>query len=136
MGGPNFINFIGPNFILLPFGAMTVRVTKMGNMFKVSGITGPTQNYLGLVLSTEPAAHIDVNARRVRGEDGPATIHEEKLLAAVAEGIAEVNRSHGASFHVNSVEYVATDTPDYATYAALAKAIGLAAQTGDASEKG
>ena len=65
--------------------------------------------------------------RTLKDEDTTRCIDKDRLVAAVNEGVQEGNRDHGSMFHVEVIEFVPSDTPDYEAYAAMAKAIVSAA---------
>src|SRR5256885_1106236 len=98
-----------------------MKVTRVNDVYIASRITGPKHNYLGLVLSIAPPIHTVVTQRML--DDGPGVVNEQQLVAAVTAGIDEANRSRVITLFAHSIEYVSSDTPDYAAYSLLAKTI-------------
>ncbi len=108
-----------------------MNVTKTGDMYKASRIAGPKHNYLGLVLTGDVRDASTVVERTLKDEVPPRCIDKERLVAAVNEGVQKGNRDHGSTFHVEVIEFVPSDTPDYEAYVAMAKAIVSAAAVAD-----
>jgi hypothetical protein len=105
-----------------------VQVTKVGNVYKVTRITGPQHNFLGLSFSEVEVPSITVERLQLDDDTGHAgTLHEQQLIAAVRRGVTEANQQFGTHFCVATVQYVVTDTPDASLYALLAQKIVAAA---------
>ena len=102
-----------------------MRVTKVGETYKASRITGPKHNYLGMVVSLNIPEEMVVVARTLKEEE--AVIDESRLVTAVQAGIEKANRAQERKLYAQSVEYVRSDTPDYQAYCDLASAIMAAA---------
>lgn len=100
-------------------------VTKVGDVYKASRITGPTHNYLGIVFTRVQPAEPKLIPRELNNE--LPTIDTTKMIAAVVAGIDEVSRASSRWLYAEIVEYVISDTPDYPAYSKLAKAITEAA---------
>lgn len=106
-----------------------MKVTYSDGLYKCSRITGPKHNYLGLKLSDEQPAEVLVFARQLGGE--ACVIDETQMVAAVADGICEVNRYRKKHLFASYIEYVPSDTPDYSAYSHLARAIIETAGAGE-----
>lgn len=102
-----------------------MKVTNQDGIYKASRITGPKHNYLGLKMSATPPTNTSVVPRRINDE--LAGIDEEQLVAAVIRGIEDANRIIAKPLYPQLIEYVPSDTPDYAAYTQLSKAIVEAA---------
>lgn len=102
-----------------------MKVTKRDDVYKASRITGPKHNYLGLRMSATPLMQPSVVPRHLNDE--AKVIDEAKLVAAVIAGIEDGNRTTAMPLFAHLIEYVPSDTPDYAAYSQLAKAITEAA---------
>lgn len=98
-----------------------MNVTKSDGIYKISRITGPKHNYLGLALSTIPPQTTAIIRRRLNGESD--MIDESKMIAAITFGIEDANRLLNTPLFAHSIEYVPSDTPDYSAYSQLAHAI-------------
>ena len=99
-----------------------MKVTKSGNVYKATCVTGPTHNYLGLVLGIGVTAPLRVS-RNDPKDGSPAQIEEDKLIAAVMDGVNIGNQSASVSLDVAMIEYVSSDTPRYDIYVELAASI-------------
>jgi len=78
-----------------------------------------------LVLTKVRPTEIKLISRTLNNE--PAVIDPARVIGAVVAGIEEANRENATVLYADSVEYVVSDTPDYAAYSQLAKAIAEAA---------
>ena len=68
--------------------------------------------------------------RRLKDEDTPQ-IDKVKLLAAISEGVRRANCALGNSLFVETIEYVAADSPNYSAYTELAEMIIRSATLAD-----
>lgn len=102
-----------------------MKVTKQDDVYKASRITGPKHNYLGLSMSTAPPVSTSIVPRHLNDE--PTAVDETLLVEAVIAGIEDGNRTTAMPLFAHLIEYVPSDTPDYAAYSQLAKAITEAA---------
>ena len=100
-----------------------MRVFKDGNMYKVSRITGPKHNYLGLVLSDSNVPSITIGAVAIGGGTTSGQLKQELVLAAVQEGVAKGNEECGTDLRVATVQYAVDDSADYDAYRLLARMI-------------
>jgi hypothetical protein len=99
-------------------------VIKTGNVYKATRITGPQHNFLGLTLSETSVPSMTIERLLVDASEAEAeTLDEQQLIDAVQRGVAEANKACGMHFHVERLQYVATDTPYPAVYSTLAKQI-------------
>ncbi len=109
-----------------------MKVTKHNDVYKASRITGPKHNYLGLRMSTSPPTEMSILPHNLNDE--LSVVDVTQLVDAVNAGIEESNQANAKTVFVLSIEYVPSDTPDYATYSLLAKAIAEAASSDFASD--
>ena len=99
-------------------------VTKTGNVYKATRITGPQHNFLGLILSETSVPSMTIERLWVDASEAEVeTLDEQQLIDAVQRGVAEANKALGTHFYVERLQYVATDTPYPAVYYALARQI-------------
>jgi hypothetical protein len=101
-----------------------MKVTKVGNVYKVARITGPKHNFLGLELSGADVPSLTVE--RLQVDDGgvhAGTLDEQQLIAAVRRGVTEANQKFGTHFYIAKLQYVVTDTPESSVYLLLAQKI-------------
>jgi hypothetical protein len=98
----------------------SMRYSISGDFYRVTRITGPGHNLLGLSFAeTEPET---VALERL----GPApeqSIDEGSLTRAVLSGVEAANAALGTAYHVARIQYVGTDTPSPEPYASLARCI-------------
>jgi len=99
-----------------------MKVVKHDGIYKAARITGPSHNYLGLVVTPVAPSKIRCVQRTMPG-DGVCEIDQIRLLEAVSEGVAMANSKTLKQLFVEQVEYVSSDTPDYEAYSELAKVI-------------
>jgi hypothetical protein len=105
--------------------ASAVKVIKDGQVYKVARVTGPTHNFLGLVLSLNSTPTVPrVETMAVEALDvTAATIPKDEVVRQVLKGVAEANEEYGTQFRVDVIQYVPTDSRDDLVYMSLAKAI-------------
>jgi len=99
-----------------------MKVVKHDGVYKAARITGPSHNYLGLIVTPVSPSKIRCVQRTMPG-DGVCQIDQMRLLVAVSEGVAMANSEALKPLFVEQIEYVSSDTPDYEAYSELAKAI-------------
>lgn len=115
------------NDILPLVWLIDMNVTKTDNMYKASRISGPKHNYLGIVVTEDVRVTPNVVERTLNVEQQPSCIDKERLVTAVSGGVREGNREYGSAYHIEVIEFVSSDTPDYDIYTMMAKAIVKAA---------
>lgn len=103
-----------------------MRVAKVDGVYKTSRISGPKHNYLGLIVTLEPPLDVRLIQRKLPGEEA-GNLDELLLLAAVEKGVLTANSELDCRLSIKMIEYVPTDTPEYAIYTELAKAIAYSA---------
>jgi hypothetical protein len=105
-----------------------MRVTKDGDFFRGSHITGPTHNLLRMRVQTSPNESFDVRVLPPVGEcsHGPS-IGAEESRDWISVGVRRVNDELGTSYGVLEAEVVANDSRRPEVYAELARRIILAA---------
>lgn len=94
-----------------------------GEFHRLSRVTGPTHNFLALVLadaawsgapSVEP---LDV------GDRGSPRLDAGEVARAVCEGVAEANREFGCDYAARRIQFVPSDSPPTTVYRHLAREI-------------
>ena len=105
-----------------------MRVSKEGDLFRGSHITGPTHNYLGMRVKAEGIQSFDVRVLPPVGEcsHGDA-ISEEEARAWISAGVNRANQELGAAYGVDYAEVVANDNRRPEVYEELARRIVHAA---------
>ncbi len=98
-----------------------MRYTKIGDFYRVSRITGPTHNLLGLSLSHEKPTAVSV--QRLREPESNPLIDERQLKQAVLDGVSQANAALGTNYHIDVIQYVPSDTSDISVYLFLAKSL-------------
>lgn len=91
-------------------------------VLRVSRITGPTHNLLGLRFSSgqwdAPPQMIDLDR-----DDAPMRLQAADIRRAVQSGVEEINRSLHTSYRVDRIEFLHGDSPPVDVYRLLAIAI-------------
>ena len=91
-----------------------------GSVYRLTRITGPTHNLLGLGFGHESGGRIIIE--RLAGPSGPA-IDEGLLEQAVLSGVEAANDALGTDYRPTRIQYVPSDTPDPGIYQNLARVI-------------
>jgi hypothetical protein len=94
---------------------------RVGNLFRVVRIAGPTHNLLGIEFG-QTSESSSILARPPIGTE-PSTLKPDLVQGNVLEGVAEANREFGTSFVVKVIEFVSDDSPPEETYRFLAYSI-------------
>jgi hypothetical protein len=98
-----------------------MKYTKVGDFYRVSRVTGPSHNLLGLHLAhAEPA---EVVVERLREPEASPLMNEAQLKQAVIEGVNQANASLGTHYYVVAIQYIPSDTPNIETYSFLARSL-------------
>jgi hypothetical protein len=97
-----------------------VRYSCTGDFYRVTRITGPAHNLLGLSFSDGGPESVTVE-KLARPSEPP--IDERALAIAVSHGVEQANKALGTSYRLKVIQYVPTDTPDLETYSYLARMI-------------
>lgn len=102
-----------------------MQVIKSGKFYKASRITGPAHSFLGLALTqADIAGGIHVEKLSASGDTSPMrNLDFEQVVAKVFQGVSQANAELGTDFHVETVQYVPTDSDDLDAYLDLAKRI-------------
>jgi hypothetical protein len=101
-----------------------MRISRDGEIYRASRITGPHHNLLGLGLSAEASSKPQVERLGPRADDaGVDALDQEQVVAHALHGVAEANRRLGTRFGVARIQYLPTDTPPASAYAVLAARI-------------
>ena len=113
-----------------------MQVTRSGDLYTASWITGPRHNYLGLQLgSAKPANGVQVEELSVDQAGGDERkLSAEQVVRKVREGVALANIALGTDYQVLLVQFVPTDSANLDIYVFLAQRI-TEAVAGDAAGK-
>lgn len=94
-----------------------MHITRHGKYFRVSRITGPTHNLLGLHLSRVPGPE---TAEVIDLTPGKGDLDGDAVRRCAAEGVEEANARLGTRFHLLGVEFRSDDSPPARMYRKLA----------------
>ncbi|MGO9466642.1 MAG: hypothetical protein ACLQIB_12540 [Isosphaeraceae bacterium] len=97
-----------------------MRYSINGDFYRITRITGPTHNLLGLAFSGDGPQ--GVTLERLAGSS-EQSIDEGALEEAVLSGVEAANKALGTGYRLKRIQYVPTDTPDAEIYAYLARMI-------------
>ena len=92
---------------------------RIGDLYTVSSITGPSHVWLGIVFAETPKANPELVERPAIGDCKHGTLDAGRILTAVREGIEEAS----VGLYIDRVEYVANDSPRYDLYRHCAKSL-------------
>ena len=98
-----------------------MRYTKVGEFYRVSRITGPSHNLLGLSISPDEPARVAM--LKLRESQSTSQVDEEQLKQAVLGGLHEANAALGTSYFIDKIEYLPDDTPNLDVYSSLARSL-------------
>lgn len=105
-----------------------MQVIKNGKYYKASRVTGPAHNFLALSLTTNGVQHIRIEPVSLSSDTAPAVrLDSTKVLEKAIEGVSQANAELGTDYHIESMQYVPTDSYDLNAYIELAKSITHAA---------
>jgi hypothetical protein len=106
-----------------------MRVIKDGAYYKMTYITGPCHNFLGLKFTLDPeVTEIVMEAKSIANDQGKADDIDPSLLRQkVLEGVDAANNEQDTRIRVERIQYVSTDTPRIDIYALMARALATAA---------
>ena len=93
-----------------------------GEMFKGTHITGPTHNYLGLVVSASPSDDwplVEINSH----PNEPRRLEMREVRAWIAEGLRNANQTLGTRYGIARAEFVISDSHYPEIYRALTEKI-------------
>lgn len=99
-----------------------------GEMFKGTHITGPTHNYLGLVVSTSPLDDwplVEINSH----SNESRRLEMPEVRGWIIEGVRRANEALGANHGIARAEFVISDSHYPEIYKALAEKIVRIAHT-------
>ena len=101
-----------------------MQFTRVGNLFKVARITGPSHNLLGIEFRerTDPPSD-DVGVEVVPAETDRTFLSSSEVRREVLLGVADANEEFGTDFVVKRIEFSPTDSPPAETYRFLARTI-------------
>ena len=85
-----------------------MRYSINGDFYRVTRVTGPAHNLLGLSFTKVTPETVGVERL---GSPSEHAIDEDQLKRAVLSGVDHANASLQTDFHVSRIHYVPTDTP-------------------------
>ena len=95
--------------------------TKLGSIHRVSRITGPQYNLLGVEFVKDQAiAQPTIEALPQGDEPRYGPLDPAKILQAVLDGIQEANTQFNTNYRVARVQYGESDTPPEIVYQYMA----------------
>ncbi|HLB46038.1 MAG TPA: hypothetical protein VJL59_03330 [Anaerolineales bacterium] len=95
--------------------------TKQGNIHRVSRITGPRYNLLGVEFAKDHAVtQPTIEALPQADEPRHGQLDPAKILQAVLDGIHEGNTRFNTNYRVARVQYGESDTPPEIVYQYMA----------------
>lgn len=97
--------------------------SKTGESFRVSRISGPTHNLLGLRFGSLVQGKLETIEFPPVGGCAHAPLDRDAIVAAVARGIDRVNHEQKSDLRLARIEYVSDDTGPESVYESLAMAI-------------
>jgi hypothetical protein len=89
-----------------------MQIGRLGELYTVNYVTGPSHVWLGLSLSQVPKLSPELVERPAIGECQHGKLDAGKVLEAVRDGIEEA----GVGLFAERIEYVANDSPRYDLY--------------------
>jgi hypothetical protein len=105
-----------------------MRITFDGEIFRVTHITGPTHNYLAMVVVDDGSDDDWQLVERKRANE-PRRLTEREVRVWIGEGVRRANETLGAHYRVVRAEFFADDSHYAAIYRAMAEKIVLTAHT-------
>lgn len=82
-----------------------------GRFYKAVKVTGPSHNYLGLLISKETSAKSDLSYELINQNDkGDVNVTFENVKNQVLDGLSKVNVELGTHYHVVSLQFSESDT--------------------------
>ncbi|RMX11839.1 hypothetical protein EBQ34_09730 [Vandammella animalimorsus] len=91
-------------------------------IYKVSRISGPLHNYLGLVFSDVPVADVDVVAIKLDAKE-PERLRSKEVLKQVLAAAEHSSRVLSRPYNIKKVEFVSGDSLPEEIYFQLTQAI-------------
>jgi hypothetical protein len=104
----------------IPYEA--IEVMNFDKSFRVTRLTGPSHNLLGLEFGESPKSGVLVEPLPPVGK-GPNLLIAAEIQRHVLEGINNANEQFGTNYIVKRIEFVPDDSPPAQTYELLAYSI-------------
>ena len=92
-------------------------------LYRIIRITGPTHNLLGLELSENPTSAKPTIDILDAGDDAPAKLNLDDVLAAVSKGVDAVSGETGKTFWIKRIQFLQSDSRPVEIYTMLAAEI-------------
>jgi hypothetical protein len=100
-----------------------MQFTRFGTYYRVSRITGPTHNLLGIEFGQDAnSADTFVEILHVAG-DSESRLSIDDVRQKVLQGVKEANEQLGTSYVVTRMQFVSGDSPPADIYRLLARSI-------------
>jgi hypothetical protein len=102
-----------------------MRVFQTGDVIKATHISGPSHNFLGLVLIAvnDPVDTLLEEVCLAQDAGKSRCIDSKRLRDTVHLAVQQVSEKSGTGLQVAKIQYVATDSPRFDIYAELAAKI-------------
>lgn len=95
---------------------------KVGNIFKIAYVSGPTHNFLGLEFCDQDGEEVVIESLIINPKE-PVILQPYSVRSAVMEGLAQANDELATQFYIRRIQYVVSDSPPVEIYANLARQI-------------
>jgi hypothetical protein len=102
-----------------------MQIIKDGPWYKITRITGPKHNYLGIQIENNSTKKFNptIQALPSVGNCHHHLLNADAILSEVLTGVSEANKELNCDFSVLSIQYVLNDTPPESIYRSLADCI-------------
>jgi hypothetical protein len=97
--------------------------TRVGNLFRVVRITGPSHNLLAIELQERRESSDDAVIEALPGKRRSTHLSATEVRESVLEGVAEANNEFGTGYCVRRIQFDPTDSPPAEVYRFLARSI-------------
>lgn len=107
-------------------GRITMQFTRQGSLYRVSRITGPHHNLLGLSICADPPGESFVVVEPLPTTSKPQSqgcLDAAKVRDMVLNGVRAANVELGTTFYVSRIHFIPTDSEPYEVYSMMSKAI-------------
>ena len=89
-------------------------------LYRITRITGPQHNLLGLQLANDPPASGPEVEALDRGSREPGSLDGREVASCVMLGVEQASSELHRAYFVEKIQYVLTDSPPAAIYRQLA----------------
>ena len=99
---------------------MTMKLFFDGEIYRISRITGPKHNFLGISFGNT-ITEIEVEAVETKPDVSESRLCEKKIVESVLNGINRKNIELKTDYKVKKIQYIVSDTPPENIYGQLAE---------------